>query len=563
MKFSDNQVRLFKGINLVSGIITLLIAFTMIFSLLQLKTIDPLNSPSLQAVKDQFDSDPENRDKAEQVRAIDLMARKAYFSSRWQVETGSYLLLAGAVIFVIFSRLVAESEKRPKPVFTDKPDIISERSKSRKYLAISAVSITVLAVISSFVLRADLPSPGKERKAGGEARAGKAGGSIVQPGEVNFPFFRGEGSRGIAGGTGYPTEWNGSEGKNIRWKIPLPKTGKSSPVIWGNKIFLTGAEGSDFELYCIDKIKGDILWTGSASDFDGASKEIPEGDQEAGMSVPTPAVCESAVCAIFGNGNLVAYDHVGRRLWAKNIGVPRHMYGYSSSLVINDENLIIQYDSEANISLICLDVKNGEQKWITARSGRIVNSSPVLASFDGILQVIINGSPNVSGFDVSTGKELWSLPGVKNDVAVSPAVNKNFTYVVANYEKLLAVKPGKAASMAWEDNTYTPDVSSPVATDDFLFIADGAGNIACYEAGSNKILWEESFNDPFYASPIVADGHVYFMDRSGITYVVKAGGSYELVSQSPLGEEADCTPAFSEKRIYIRGLENLYCISGD
>ena len=113
------------------------------------------------SVKEQFDRDPDNRDKAEQVRAMDLMARKAYFSSRWQVETGSYLLLAGAFIFVLLQRLIAGSEKPPRSFRPEKPDINSERTRGRKYLLVSAVSVTIIAVISSFILRDELPAPGR------------------------------------------------------------------------------------------------------------------------------------------------------------------------------------------------------------------------------------------------------------------------------------------------------------------------------------------------------------------------------------------------------------------
>lgn len=561
MKFSDKQIKLFKGLSMVSGVFTLVIAFTMLFSLLQLKTIDPLNSPSLQSVKEQFDKDPDNRDKAEQVRAMDLMARKAYFSSRWQVETGSYLMLAGAVIFVFFQRLVAGNEKLPRPTPSEKQDITAERIRYRRYLVISAGVVVILAVISSFVLRSDLPAPGQTSKAGQNKEVTAALAATELPGEVNFPFFRGEGSRGIAGGTGYPKEWNGAEGKNIKWKIPIPMHGKSSPVIWGDKLFLTGEEGNVFEVYCIDKNKGEILWTGSGSDFPGASSDIPEGDSEAGMSVPTPAVCKEGVFAIFGNGNLVAYDMDGKRMWAKNIGVPQHMYGYSSSLIIYNSHLLVQYDSDTKVAIISFDVNTGEQNWETIRQGRPVNTSPVLATFDGVPQVIINGSPNVSAYDASNGKELWSMPGVKNDVAVSPVVNSKFVYIVANYEKLIALKPGKNTSVAWEDNTYTPDVSTPVANEEFLFVADGAGSIACYKTDNNAVIWENYFSDPFYASPIIADNMIYFLDRKGIMHVVKAQGTYELVAESPLGENSDCTPAFSEKKIYIRGSKNLYCIS--
>jgi outer membrane protein assembly factor BamB len=563
MKFSENEIRIFKGISLASGLITFIIAITMLFSLIQLKLIDPINSPSLQSVKEQFDRDPDNKDKADQVRAIDLMARKAYFSSRWQVETGSYLLLAGAIIFVLFQRLIAGSEKPAKSLRPDKPDIDKERFRNSRYLVVSAGAVTLLAVISSFVLRKELPAPGRSSPVSENTRSAVVLAKAYQPGEVNYPFFRGEGSRGIAGGTGYPTEWNGTAGNNIKWKTAVPKPGKNSPVIWGDKLFLTGAVNADCEIYCINKKTGETIWTGSGSGFPGASSEVPESDTEAGMAVPTAAVSENEVCAVFGNGNLVCFDHNGKLKWGKNVGVPQGTYGFSSSLVIYDKLLLVQYDSQDKITLSGYVLGTGELKWETIRSGRPVNSSPVLANFDGQPQLLINGNPNVSAFDPVSGKELWSLPGVSGDVAPSLAVNSKMVFAAQDYFNVIALKPGKAGATVWQDNTFTPDASSPVANDKFLFIATGSGDVACYDSEKGDTLWSHYFKEPFYSSPIIADDHVYLLDRAGVMHIVKAGGEFQLVAESPIGERTDCTPAFSEKTIFIRTKENLYCISNN
>jgi outer membrane protein assembly factor BamB len=563
MKFSEKQVRIFKGISLVSGVFTVVIAITMLFSLIQLKIMDPINSPSLQSVKEQFDRDPDNKDKAEQVRAIDLMARKAYFSSRWQVETGSYLLLAGAFVFVLFQRLIAGSEKPAKSWRPDKPDIGLERSRNRRYLVVSAGAVTILAIISSFVLRKELPAPGRSSPVSENTVQSVVVSESYQPEEVNFPFFRGEGSRGIAGGTGYPTEWNGTAGNNIKWKTAVPKPGKNSPVIWGDKLFLTGAENANCEIYCINKKTGETIWTSSGSGFPGASSEAPESDSEAGMAVPTAAVSEKEVCAIFGNGNLVCFDHDGKLKWGKNIGVPRCTYGYSASLVIYDKLLLVQYDSQDKITLSGYELSSGELKWETIRSGRPVNSSPVLATLDGQPQLLINGNPNVSAFDPVSGKELWSLPGVSGDVAPSLAVNSKMVFAAQDYFNVIALKPGKAGATVWQDNTFTPDASSPVANDKFLFIATGSGDVACYDSEKGDTLWSHYFEEPFYSSPIIADDHVYLLDRAGVMHIVKAGSEFQLVATSPIGERTDCTPAFSEKTIFIRTKSNLYCISNN
>lgn len=563
MKFSEKEIRIFRSISLVSGIFTLVIAFTMLLTLVQLKVINPLDSPALQTVKEQFDRDPDNRDKAEQVRAIDLMARKAYFSSRWQVETGSYLLLAGALVFVVFQRLIAGSEKPVRMLLPGQPDIVAESKRNSRYLLISAGIVTIVAIISSFILRNELPSPGKSSAIAGDEKSEALPGSLNQPGDVNYPFFRGEGSRGIAGGEGFPTVWDGPEGKNIRWRTAIPKPGKSSPVIWGDKLFISGAGEGELTVYCIDKNNGKIVWTGSGTGFPGASSEEPESDADAGMAVPTVAVSDNEVCAIFGNGNVVCFDHDGKFIWGKNIGIPLSSYGYSASLLIYGNLLLVQYDSQDKIALSGIDLETGEPKWETIRSGRLVNSSPVLAVFDGQPQILINGNPNVSSYDPADGRELWSLPGVSGDVAASLAVNSKMVYATADYFKLIALKPGKGGSAAWEDNSYTPDVSSPVANDNYLFVSTGNGDAACYNAETGDTLWTHYFEEPFYASPIICDNKVWMLDRSGVMHVVEADKKLNIISSSPLGENTDCTPAFSEKRIYLRGIKNLYCISSD
>ncbi len=564
MKLSDKDLKILSGVSQVAAVFTLIVAVTMILGLIQLKVVNPLDSQPLVSIKEQYDKDPSDKNIAEEVRAMDLMARRAYFSSRWQVETGSYLLIAGAIIFVLTRRLISGSEK-PEPAFaSEKPDIVSQKKKYRVYLISAAGFITVAAIVSSFVLRGSLPGGGARSAVVGQNTAEvKNTGPAATLGSTNYPFFRGEGSRGIAGGSGYPIEWNGNEGKNIKWKIPVPGHGKNSPVIWGNKLFLTGLRGSTLEVYCIDKIKGEILWTASASDFPGASQEVPQSDAEAGMAVPTAAVNGEVVCAIFGNGNLVCFDLDGKRLWGKNIGVPKSAYGYAASLLIYGKILIVQYDSEAKIAIKGFDLSSGEQKWETLRPGRPVWSSPVLASIDGHTQVIINGNPNVSAYDPSTGAELWSLPGVSGDVAPSPAVNSRFIYVVTDYAKLIALKPGKSGSTLWEDNTFTPDVSSPVANDQFLFLTTGSGDAACYNAEKGDTLWSHIFDNPFYASPIICDDKLWMLDRTGTMYVADATGKFKLLAESPLGESSDCSPVFSDGRIYLRGNDNLYCISKD
>src|SRR4030042_760968 len=265
IKLTEKETGILKVISQIAGIFTIVVALTMIFSLVQLKTINPLDNPALISVKDQYDKDPENAGKAEQVRAMDLMARKAYFASRRQVETGSYILLAGAIVFVLCQRLIAGNEKVFPNIPGEKPDHATGQNRYRKYVLVTASVITTGAIITSFILRSNLPDLRPSRAAANDPemqasadnekagrKAKRESEEIIakddfQPDATNYPFFRGQDSRGIAGGSGYPTDWNGESGTNIKWKIQVPKYGKSSPVIWGDRLFVTGAEGTKAE----------------------------------------------------------------------------------------------------------------------------------------------------------------------------------------------------------------------------------------------------------------------------------------------------------------------------
>jgi outer membrane protein assembly factor BamB len=571
MKLSVQDIKTLKSVSQISGIFTLTIAIIMVFSFIQLKSINPLDNPALVSVKEQYDRDPENLKNAEQVRAMDLMARRAYFSSRRQVETGSYLLVAGALIFIFCQRLIAGSEKLMPDIPLSSPDQNLRGTRYRKYLLGSATFLTLTAVALSFVLRGSLPDLNSNTGSGSDNTKVNSRNTRLlpddfkvkkfSPDKVNFPFFRGEDSRGIAGDSEFPIEWNGESGKNIKWKYAVPKRGKSSPAIWGDKLFITGADGTNCEVYCIDKNSGELLWTSPATGIPGEPDVLPKMDKDAGLAVSTVAVNGKVICAIFSNGNLVCFDHDGKKKWATNLGTPENVYGYSSSLIIYKDILIVQFDSDSKLSIMGFDAESGEMKWETIRTGHPVWSSPVISEFSGVPQVILNGNPEVYAYNPENGQLLWAVECMSGDVAPSVAVNSVMVYAVTDYAKLAAIRPGTGAAIVWEDNTFTPEVSSPVATDEFLFVATGYGDVACYNAQKGDTLWTHYFMDQFYASPVVAGDKVYLLDRSGKMNIFRASAKFEMVGECILGEPADCTPAFSEKNIYIRGKNNLYCIS--
>lgn len=616
MANEENKIRILRLTGLISGLFTLFVAIIMIMGYIQLLTIKPLENPSLDSLKEVYDDNPNNEDIKEQIRALDLMSRRAFFSTRWQIETGTYMLIAGALVFFISQRLL-QSGKRVKPEdSTWSYDLTGSKRKSRIYLILSSALVMVAAFIISFQMRIRLPDPLPVQEDTGETGIGSIthlqtgepavatseqqpeGQAVDRPGEtakineegrddpqeqmtesveaeiapvttmpspnidngINFPFFRGAGSRGIVKRTDYPLSWDGSSGNNIKWKTKVNSHGYSSPVIWNDKIFLTGSRGDSTEVMCYDKQGGELLWTAPATGISGEPETPPLTSEDTGLAAPTAATNGSVVCAIFATGNLICLDLEGNRLWAKNLGVPDNHYGHSSSLVIYGNKLLVQYDERNKKSVMAFDINTGEKLWETMRPVAISWSSPVIAEFNGVSQVILTSEPHVISYDVNTGRELWSVQCMSGEVGPSVGVNSKYVFAVNEFAVLAAIKPGENASVVWQDNEYTPEVSSPVATEELVFVLTSWGAAACYDTETGELVWDHDFDYGFYASPIIAGDKVYMLDQAGVMHIVEAGREFRLLSDAALGERAVCTPAFSEGMIFIRSEEHLYCI---
>ncbi len=616
MSNQDNKTKILKLTGYVAGLFTLFIAVMMIIGYIQLENIRPLENPSLDALREVYDQDPNNEDIKEQIRALDLMARRAFFSTRWQIETGTYLLIAGALIFIVSQRLLYTERRKIEGTAYQAGDMIGSKRKSRIYLLISSIVVITVALIISFQLRIILPDPSRvydETGVQGESNithlrtdelsvaserpsdnlvmqsedqttvagtdetsaAREALGQVYAPtdepvvtsnrpvddnGGINYPFFRGTGSRGIVEEEGFPVNWDGSTGQGIKWKIKVNSHGYSSPIIWNEKIFLTGENENSLEVMCYNKMNGDLIWTASASGIDGEPQEPPLTSEDTGLAAPTAATNGQVVCAIFATGNLICLDMDGNRKWAKNIGVPDNHYGHSSSLVIHGNKLLVQYDERSKKSLKAFDLNSGQLVWETIRPVAISWASPVIARFNGIYQVILTSEPYVIAYEIDTGRELWSVQCMSGEVGPSVGVNSKYVFAVNEFAVLAAIKPGDNASVVWQDNEYTPEVSSPVATDELVFVLTSWGAAACYDTETGELVWDHDFDYGFYASPVIAGDNVYMLDQAGVMHIVEVGREYKKVAESALGERAVCTPAFSQGNIFIRTEEHLYCI---
>ncbi len=375
----------------------------------------------------------------------------------------------------------------------------------------------------------------------------------------NYNSFRGPFSQGVSFSKDIPTKWDGAAGTNILWKSAVPKAGFNSPVIWGDKIFLAGADDKNREVYCYNRADGKLLWTGKANNIPGSPATPPRVSGDTGLSAPTLTTDGKSVFAIFATGDVIAFDMDGNRVWAKNLGVPDNHYGHSSSLITLANKLFIQYDTNKGGKVMALDVATGNSVWETVRNSKISWASPVLAEVDGKYQLLLNSDPIVAGYDVESGKELWSVECMMGEVGPSVGYSEGIVVAANEYARMVAIdiRTGKTL---WENDEYLPEASSPLAHDGLLFIATSYGVLVCYDLKTGEQYWEHDVGTTLYSSPVFADGKLFMMDNDGVTRVYEFSKEMKLLSENDLGETSGQTPAFKDGHIYIRGESNLYCI---
>ncbi len=595
---SDKTLRLIQSIAFASGVFAFVLCILISVNYFQLKRADPLNSPAMKSLVERMNTNPDDQQVKLEIRELDLLSRKAFFTNRWQIKTGGYLLVFNVLILIICLKSIELLKaKLPEIPGSKMDDFWDKRKINQVWVAYAGISLVSVSLVFAFLTHNQL---GPELK-----RAGLAGQNIGSnqqtklPGNVpsaadttlknisgkgandsaqsastnltegyptqqeinsNFPSFRGPGGNGIAYQKNIPTSWDGKSGKNIKWKTAVPLPGYNSPVFWSDRIFLTGANETKREVFCFDALSGKILWKTAVEKIPGSPAQVPKVNRETGFSAPTVATDGRRVYAVFANGDLVALDWNGNKVWAKNLGLPKNHYGHSSSLIMYQDMVIVQYDQSGDASVMALKGKTGNLLWKTSRDVKISWSSPILVNTGKRQELMLVAEPFVISYNPSTGKELWRIDCISGEVGPSLAYSDGIVFSVNEYSKLAAIQVGDTPKQLWENNDFMSDIPSPVATKQYLFLPTSYGTMVCYDAKSGTKFWEKDFGSPTYASPILADGKVFIMDKKGTMHIFKPDKTYSVLGQPQLGEGSVCTPAFAEGRIFIRGDKNLYCI---
>ncbi len=422
--------------------------------------------------------------------------------------------------------------------------------------------------------------------------------------DANWPSFRGENARGVAEGFATPLEWDVAAGKNVVWRTPVPGLAHSSPVVWGERVFVTSAarkageaelsslygspgygagesvedEGAHaFRLYCLDKATGAIVWERTAHEGVPEVKRHPKSSH----ANSTPACDARRVVAFFGSEGIFCYDHAGELLWKRDFGVldsgapgvdnPSQLqWGFASSPVIHGELVIVQCDVQKDSFLCALSFADGKEVWRTPRAEGPTWCTPTVheSAAGGRAQVIVNGYRHIGGYDLASGKAIWKLSGGGDVPVPTPVVAHDLVFLTSAHGRFRPVRaisvsaegtlvpdPEKSEHVAWNLEGKGVYMQTPLVVDEQLYCCCDGGILACYDAGTGDELYSERLGDGttgFSGSPVAADGKLYFSGESGEIFVVKAGPEFELLATNDLGETCMATPALSAGRIFFR-----------
>jgi outer membrane protein assembly factor BamB len=502
---------------------------------------------------------------------------------------GGYLLAGALIIMLLSAHWAVELAKQP-PM----PRTPIDQARLRKISARATWAVAVCGLMASGLAIAWLVSaPGYAVLPPRPTPGPIAGTGQTQPQPnvafdaealANWPRFRGVYGDGILKGGDVPQTWDAKTGKNILWKSEIPLAGMSSPIVWGNRVFITGGSTDKAQILCYDADNGGPLWAADARPTKGEkatsapAKEIEEVSDinEAGPAAPTPATDGKLVFAIFPTGDLAAVNFQGNPKWSKSLGKPKSQYGYGTSLAICGQTLLVLLDTDddgPNASrLLAFDCATGDELWTATRKLPASWSTPIIIQAAGKTQVITCADPWVISYDISNGHELWKASCFRGDVAPSPVFDGTNVYAVHEGARLVAIRPDGAGDVtlshvAWKySSDRLPNIASPLVTGGRVYIITTLGMLTCVDAANGNKLYEQQFSDEqghpmnFHSSPTLAGGRIYIIADDGLTSVIEPGKEFKLLGTASLGEPCHTCPAFAKGRIYIRGTEHLFCI---
>jgi outer membrane protein assembly factor BamB len=397
------------------------------------------------------------------------------------------------------------------------------------------------------------------------------------PSEETWPQWRGPTGDSVSPSPTLPLHWGPTE--NVVWKTSLPGWSNSTPVIWGDAIFLTSQEGERLLLLRLDRDSGKIVWQREVGRGTPRRKG-PLGNgrfhEEQNMATPSPVTDGRHVWAHFGNGDLACYDFAGKRVWAHNLikrfGPYTIWWGHANSPCLAGDLLIsacMQDPAGGGRSyLVAHDKETGKERWVVKRNTGAESepadayTTPLFTRQAGRAELIVFGGNVLDAYEPATGKPIWSCRAFKgNRVIAGPTVAGNTVYAVQGMRgPLFAVRADGSGEVRWKYAGSTPDAASPVVTAGLVYLATNPGVVVCLDASTGRPLWKQRLGEAFRATPLAAGGKVYFFSKEGRATVVEASRQFRILAQSDLGEELIASPAVASGNLFLRTKQHLYRI---
>ena len=571
---------------MVAAVFCLVVCSLLIYDYTRRWADDPIDSPVYLALEAALKQQPKNEQLKEQIRVLDTQLRAEYFRQRNFTAVGAILLLGGVGVFLVAAKTAQSLTPRlPEPgLAAPAKDLETQWTRVARWgVGVLALAMAGGAVALIVTLPRNLPYA--TARGGGNSSGDESGGAASAGGNVaaypapsaeeiakNWPQFRGPGGSGGSAYTNVPDKWDGAAGEGILWKVAVPLPGNNSPVVWGPHVFLSGASEEKREVYCFDANSGELLWQREAPSTPQSTAKVPKVLKETGYAAPSLVTDGRQVFAIFANGDLAAMSVDGELKWSRSLGIPENSYGHAASLVMHEGLVFVQLDQgsqgkDEKSRLYAFRAHDGEIVWQVRRAVPNSWGSPIVIQHDGRWQVIACSDPWVISYSPTDGKELWRAKCLSGDCGVSPVYAGGLLQVGNEYCQWSAIRPDGSGDVTdthivWSAEDGLPDTCSPLATEEYVFLMPSASYFTCLDAKTGEMLWDHAFDDDmFTSSPSLVGDRVYLFSNDGDTFILKPGREgCEQVGQGSLGEPCVTSPAFADKRIYIRGKEHLYCI---
>lgn len=389
---------------------------------------------------------------------------------------------------------------------------------------------------------------------------------VAGEGAGYWPRWRGPSGQGVVDASGYTDTWSDTE--NVVWRSTVPGRGHSSPIVWGDRIFLTTTQDAGRRLSVLSyrRTDGQLLWETAVPE--GPIEHIHPKNSQASA---TPTTDGERVYVSFGSRGLVALDFDGRVVWHTEVGPIANYHGSAGSPLLYGDLLITYQDQRRGAFVAAFDTRTGQLAWQTDRGGSVGWGSPVAVRVGDHDEIIVSSQRTVTAYDPSDGSELWHCNGNLFEVIPTPAVGHGLIFCASGRAgPTLAIRPGGSGDVTdthveWSTSRGSPFVPSPLVHGDYLYtVNDMASIVTCFEAATGAVMWQQRLGRPrregFSASPVFVDGKVFITNDDGETFVLKAGPEFELLHVNDIGAPTLASPALVDGRWYIRTERELVAI---